>query len=273
MRQLFAVAGPARLTQLVVPLLVALRNRAIALVEALLRPFKKGVQDLLAVLEAIDLTPLREAVDGVYQEVRGQVAALSPEQLLGDVLAAFTALASYVVMLAPVGALSFLFGGVDSLEVLIGFIYLFVLALIAVSLGLALPSIWVALLLSLLFAGLMLYRRGDIKRLFAYSSIEHMGIITFAFGMGGPLANFAGLLHMTMHSLTKSAIFFAVGHVVQARGTQDIGKIRGLTASHPALGWGLVVGVAASYVALSSIRSTWWRLKFQVPSARVMPRG
>src|SRR4029450_13972466 len=61
-------------------------------------------------------------------------------------------------------------------------------------------------LLSLIFAAFMLYRRGDIKRMFAYSSIEHMGIIVFAFGMGGPLANFAGLLHMTMHSLAKSAI-------------------------------------------------------------------
>ncbi len=67
----------------------------------------------------------------------------------------------------------------------------------------------------------MLYRRRDIKRLFAYSSIEHMGIIVFAFGMGGPLANFAGLLHMTMHSLTKSAIFYAVGHIAQVKGTQQ----------------------------------------------------
>ena len=75
-------------------------------------------------------------------------------------------------------------------------------------------------LVSLIFAGFMLYRRRDIKRMFAYSSIEHMGLITFAFGMGGPLANFAGLLHMTMHSLTKSAIFFAVGHIAQAKGTQ-----------------------------------------------------
>ena len=49
-------------------------------------------------------------------------------------------------------------------------------------------------LVSLVFAAFMLYRRRDIKRLFAYSSIEHMGIIVFAFGMGGPLANFAGLL-------------------------------------------------------------------------------
>jgi hydrogenase-4 component F len=98
---------------------------------------------------------------------------------------------------------------------------------------------------SLVLASLMLYRRRDIKRMFAYSSIEHMGIITFAFGMGGPLANFAGLLHMTMHSLTKSAIFFAVGHVAQVKGTQKIADIRGLTTSHPWLGWGLVLAVVA----------------------------
>jgi hydrogenase-4 component F len=98
---------------------------------------------------------------------------------------------------------------------------------------------------SLIFAGFSLYSRNDVKRLFAYSSIEHMGIITFAFGMGGPLANFAGLLHMAMHSLTKSAIFFAVGHIAQAKGTQKIADIRGLTASHPMLGWSLVVGVVA----------------------------
>jgi hydrogenase-4 component F len=100
-------------------------------------------------------------------------------------------------------------------------------------------------LISLIFAGFMLYRRRDIKRLFAYSSIEHMGIITFAFGIGGPLANFAGLLHMTMHSLTKSAIFFAVGHIAQVKGTQRLADIRGLSVSHPALAVGLALGVVA----------------------------
>jgi hydrogenase-4 component F len=100
-------------------------------------------------------------------------------------------------------------------------------------------------LTSLIFAAFMLYRRRDIKRMFAYSSIEHMGIIAFAFGMGGPLANFAGLLHMVMHSLTKSAIFFAVGHISQVKGTQKIADIGGLTATHPWLGWGLVLGVVA----------------------------
>jgi hydrogenase-4 component F len=100
-------------------------------------------------------------------------------------------------------------------------------------------------LASVLVAGLMLYRRRDIKRLFAYSSIEHMGIITFAFGMGGPLANFAALLHMTMHSLTKSAIFFAVGHISQVKHTQQIKSLTGLTSSHPWLGCGFVLAVVA----------------------------
>jgi hydrogenase-4 component F len=98
-------------------------------------------------------------------------------------------------------------------------------------------------LVSLIFAALMLYRRRDIKRMFAYSSIEHMGIIVFAFGMGGPLANFAGLLHMAMHSLTKSAIFFSVGHIAQVKGTQRMSDMGGLTETHPWLGWGLVLGV------------------------------
>jgi hydrogenase-4 component F len=100
-------------------------------------------------------------------------------------------------------------------------------------------------LISCVFAAFMLYRRRDIKRMFAYSSIEHMGIIVFAFGMGGPIANFAALLHMTMHSLTKSAIFFTVGHIAQVKGTQKIADMGGLTVTNPLLGWALVVGVVA----------------------------
>jgi hydrogenase-4 component F len=100
-------------------------------------------------------------------------------------------------------------------------------------------------LVSIIFAGLMLYRRRDIKRFFAFSSIEHMGIIAFAFGLGGPLANFAGLLHMAMHSLTKSGIFFAVGHITRIKNTQKISEITGLTTSHPMLGWILVASVVA----------------------------
>ncbi len=100
-------------------------------------------------------------------------------------------------------------------------------------------------LLSVVVAALLLSRQKDVKRLFAYSSIEHMGIITFAFGMGGPVANFAALLHMTVHSLTKSAIFFTVGHAAQKTGTQMMAEIRGLITSSPMLGWGLVLGTLA----------------------------
>jgi len=100
-------------------------------------------------------------------------------------------------------------------------------------------------LLSVVVAALLLSRQKDVKRLFAYSSVEHMGIITFAFGMGGPVANFAALLHMTVHSLTKSAIFFTVGHAAQKSGTQIMDEIRGLITSSPMLGWGLILGTLA----------------------------
>ncbi|MDD5391037.1 MAG: hydrogenase 4 subunit F [Gallionellaceae bacterium] len=100
-------------------------------------------------------------------------------------------------------------------------------------------------LLSVVLAAFLIKRQSDVKRMFAYSSIEHMGLITFAFGMGGPVASFAGLLHMTMHSLTKSAIFFAVGHATQKAGTQSMDGIRGLIKTNPTIGWGLMLGSIA----------------------------
>ncbi|MGZ5041696.1 MAG: hydrogenase 4 subunit F, partial [Usitatibacter sp.] len=100
-------------------------------------------------------------------------------------------------------------------------------------------------LLSVVVAAFFLSRQRDIKRMFAYSSIEHMGLMTFAFGMGGPIANFAGLLHMTVHSLVKSAIFFAVGHATQNAGTQIMEEIRGLLKVSPTVGWGLITGTLA----------------------------
>jgi len=100
-------------------------------------------------------------------------------------------------------------------------------------------------LLSVVVAAFFLSRQRDVKRMFAYSSIEHMGLITFAFGVGGPVATFAGLLHMTVHSLIKSAIFFAVGHAAQHAGTQVMSEIRGLVRANPTVGWGLMLGTLA----------------------------
>jgi hydrogenase-4 component F len=100
-------------------------------------------------------------------------------------------------------------------------------------------------LVSFLTASLFLHRQRDIKRMFSYSSIEHMGLMTFAFGLGGPLATFGGLLHMLAHSLTKSAIFVTVGHAAHITGTQQISQIRGLIRTQPAVGWSLLIAVAA----------------------------
>ena len=100
-------------------------------------------------------------------------------------------------------------------------------------------------LLSVVAAVFFIIRQKDAKRMFAYSSIEHMGMMTFAFGMGGPIANYAGLLHMTVHSLIKSAIFFAVGHAAQNAGTQIMDGIRGLIKVSPTVAWGLMLGSLA----------------------------
>lgn len=100
-------------------------------------------------------------------------------------------------------------------------------------------------LVSFLVAALFLHRQKDIKRLFSYSSIEHMGLMTFAFGLGGPLATFAALMHMTVHSLTKSALFVTVGHASQIAKTQQLERIRGLIRTQPSIGWTLLIGTIA----------------------------
>jgi len=100
-------------------------------------------------------------------------------------------------------------------------------------------------IVSVVAAVFFLIRQKDAKRMFAYSSIEHMGLMTFAFGVGGPVATYAGLLHMTVHSLIKSAIFFAVGHATQKAGTQIMDEIRGLIRVSPTIGWGLMLGTLA----------------------------
>lgn len=100
-------------------------------------------------------------------------------------------------------------------------------------------------LFSVVVATFSLSRQKDVKRMFSYSSIEHIGLTTFAFGIGGPTAAYAGLLHMTVHSLVKSAIFFTVGHACQKAGTQMMADIRGLVQVSPTIGSGMLIGTLA----------------------------
>jgi hydrogenase-4 component F len=114
-------------------------------------------------------------------------------------------------------------------------------------------------LASLLLAGVTLWRRRDAKRLFGWSSIEHMGIAAIAFGLGGVAGNTAGLLHLWGHSLLKSAAFFAVGRAARLKGGPRMDQIGGLARSHPALGWGLALAMVglAGLPPLSLFASEW----------------
>ena len=104
-------------------------------------------------------------------------------------------------------------------------------------------------LFSVLLAAFSLWRQDDVKRFFAFSTIEQSGIAAFAFGLGGTGAIFAGLLHMTLHTLLKSAIFQCVGRAAQLKGGQTFADIGGLFAGHRQL----ALALAASIVALASI--------------------
>jgi hydrogenase-4 component F len=85
----------------------------------------------------------------------------------------------------------------------------------------------------------------DIKRMLGYHSVEHMGIIVLAVGVGGHVALYAAMLHLVAHSLTKSSLFFAAGSVVQAFNSRSMHRMRGLLHVTPVAGAGLVIGAIA----------------------------
>jgi hydrogenase-4 component F len=85
----------------------------------------------------------------------------------------------------------------------------------------------------------------DLKRLLAYSSVEHIGLMATAIGIGGPLGIYAGLLHLVNHAATKALLFFIAGDLVQRYGTRRMSAIRGAIHVAPLLGWGLCLGLLA----------------------------
>jgi hydrogenase-4 component F len=108
------------------------------------------------------------------------------------------------------------------------------------------PPIMTLGLASVLLAAFSLWRQGDVKRFFAFSTIGQSGVAAFAFGLGGVVATFAGLLHLTLHTLTHAAIFQCVGRAVQLKGGQRFSDIGGLLVHHRALGLTLAVGIVAA---------------------------
>ncbi|MHB8793217.1 MAG: proton-conducting transporter transmembrane domain-containing protein [Thermoleophilia bacterium] len=82
------------------------------------------------------------------------------------------------------------------------------------------------------------------KRLFAYSSIEHMGIISLGLGFGG-IGAFGALLHMIYHSMVKSVLFFTAGNLLLKYGSTKILRIKGVLSVLPVTGVVLVAGFLA----------------------------
>ncbi len=98
---------------------------------------------------------------------------------------------------------------------------------------------------SLLIAALFIVRQEGVKRLMAYSSVEHMGVLALGFGFGGPLGVAGALYHMLNHSLNKSLMFFGAGVAMRSYGTKDIGAIRGVLRRLPTAGALWLAGAVA----------------------------
>lgn len=100
-------------------------------------------------------------------------------------------------------------------------------------------------LVSVGVAAFLLLQVRDYKRLFAYSTVEHMGIIFVAAGLGGPAAHQSAMLQMISHSTTKSFCFFAAGAALLVTGTREIASVRGLMRTSPVAGGALLLGALA----------------------------
>lgn len=100
-------------------------------------------------------------------------------------------------------------------------------------------------LLTLVMAASLLIAQRDYKRMLAYSSIEHMGLIALGIAAGSPLAIAAVLLHMLGHGLAKSVLFLTSGEILIVEGTSEISKVKALLLRRPALGVLFALGLIA----------------------------
>ncbi|MGZ4763852.1 MAG: proton-conducting transporter transmembrane domain-containing protein [Ilumatobacteraceae bacterium] len=134
---------------------------------------------------------------------------------------------------APVAALM---SGVLSAMSMYALLRLKVIADITLGAGFVRGLLLVAALLSLAVAASLMVTQRDYKRLLAYSSVEHMGLVALAAAIGSPLAISAALLHLIGHGLAKSVAFCSSGELLFATGTTHIDGVRGLLYQRPFIG-------------------------------------
>lgn len=98
---------------------------------------------------------------------------------------------------------------------------------------------------SLIVAALFIIKQKDIKRLMAYSSVEHMGVLALGFGFGGPIGFAGALYHMLNHSLNKSLMFFGAGNAMHVYNTKEMSEIRCVLKKMPVIGGIWLAGAVA----------------------------
>ena len=139
---------------------------------------------------------------------------------------------------------------------------------VAVGPGFARGLLVVVALLSLAVAASLLLTQRDYKRMLAYHSIEHMGLIALGAAAGIPLAIAAVLLHILGHGLAKSVLFLTSGEIMAAEGTSQIDGVRALLARRPAsvgvFGIGLVALLGLPPFSLFSSELLMARAEFEV---------
>ncbi|MGO8704514.1 MAG: proton-conducting transporter membrane subunit [Candidatus Brocadiia bacterium] len=127
--------------------------------------------------------------------------------------------------------------------------------------------------ISILTAAAFIYFQRDVKRLLAYSSVEHIGIVALGMGLGGAGA-LGAFFHMLNHSLAKTLAFFSAGRLGQIYGTHDMDRIGGALRAAPVWGKGLLlsllclIGVAPFAIFMSELQivsaaaagGAWWTL-------------
>jgi hydrogenase-4 component F len=100
-------------------------------------------------------------------------------------------------------------------------------------------------IVSVIVGALFIVRQSGIKRLMAYSSVEHMGVVALGFGFGGPLGIAGALYHMLNHSLNKSLMFFGAGNMMRSFGSKEIGTMRNVWSRFPVQGALWLAGAVA----------------------------
>ena len=100
-------------------------------------------------------------------------------------------------------------------------------------------------LLSLAVAAVFLWNPGNYKRMLAYSSVEHIGLVALGLGFGGAIGVSGALLHVANHGLAKSVVFLLAGRIRAAYGTVELAGVRGLLRALPLTGRGFLLAVLA----------------------------